>query len=149
MDGTPIPLDSEGCLPINYVGPTGSIRKVPFREVLAAAERKNETRGATRRITLQKCCGACWNGGRHVSGPISNALYVSVVLAMVPFRGIAAAGAADAGRLEIHANIAASRCLTTHLSAGRGSWQRRSCCLLSAVFWGHCWLDAVWNLGPC
>ena len=45
MDGTPIPLDGEGCLPINYVGPTGSIRKVPFRQVLAAAERKNETRG--------------------------------------------------------------------------------------------------------
>ncbi len=38
LDGAPIPLDAGGCLQINYVGPAGTIRAVPFREVLAAAE---------------------------------------------------------------------------------------------------------------
>jgi adenylate cyclase len=37
LDGTPISLDAEGSLPINYVGPAGSIRTVSFRDVLAAA----------------------------------------------------------------------------------------------------------------
>jgi adenylate cyclase len=36
-------LDADGCLPINYVGPVGSIHKVPFREVLAAAGEMRET----------------------------------------------------------------------------------------------------------
>lgn len=43
LDGTPIPLDAEGCLPINYVGPAGSIRVVSFRDVLAAARSVRET----------------------------------------------------------------------------------------------------------
>ncbi len=42
-DGVPIPLDAEGCLPINYVGPAHSVRTVPFRDVLAAASRVRET----------------------------------------------------------------------------------------------------------
>ncbi len=46
IDGIPIPLDEEGCLPINYVGPVGSIRKVSFREVLAAAVKGADATGA-------------------------------------------------------------------------------------------------------
>lgn len=38
LDGRPIPLDAHGCLRINYVGPAGTIRVVPFRDVLAAAQ---------------------------------------------------------------------------------------------------------------
>jgi adenylate cyclase len=38
LDGIPIPLDADGCLAINYIGPVGSVRTVPFHEVLAAAE---------------------------------------------------------------------------------------------------------------
>ncbi|MGD0899676.1 MAG: adenylate/guanylate cyclase domain-containing protein [Thermoguttaceae bacterium] len=37
LDGKPIPLDADGCLRINYVGPPGSIRRVPFHRVLADA----------------------------------------------------------------------------------------------------------------
>jgi len=47
IDGVPIPLDEEGCLPINYVGPAGSIRKVSFREVLAAAGKATDAAGAS------------------------------------------------------------------------------------------------------
>jgi len=36
---SPIPLDSDGTLPINYVGPAGTIRVVSFRDVLADAGR--------------------------------------------------------------------------------------------------------------
>jgi adenylate cyclase len=36
--GKPIPLEADGTLRINYVGPPGSIRTVAFREVLAAAK---------------------------------------------------------------------------------------------------------------
>jgi adenylate cyclase len=39
LDDQPVPLDSDGCLRINYVGPAGSIRNVSFRKVLAAATR--------------------------------------------------------------------------------------------------------------
>jgi adenylate cyclase len=37
LDGVPVPLDADGCLLINYVGPVGSVRTVPFHEVLTAA----------------------------------------------------------------------------------------------------------------
>jgi len=37
IDGRPVPLDSDGCVRINFVGPPGTIRHVPFRAVLAAA----------------------------------------------------------------------------------------------------------------
>ena len=43
LDDVPIPVDPDGALPINYVGPAGSIRMVPFRDVLAAAGRVRET----------------------------------------------------------------------------------------------------------
>jgi adenylate cyclase len=36
--GKPVPLDSDEALPINYVGPAGTIRTIPFREVLGAAQ---------------------------------------------------------------------------------------------------------------
>ncbi len=42
LDGRVVPLDSEGCLTINYVGPPGSIRRVSFRDVLAAANASSE-----------------------------------------------------------------------------------------------------------
>ncbi len=38
LDGEPIPVDENGCMRINYVGPVGSIRTVPFRDVLHAAK---------------------------------------------------------------------------------------------------------------
>ena len=37
LDGVPIPLDADGCLRINYIGPAGTVRTTPFHEVLAAA----------------------------------------------------------------------------------------------------------------
>lgn len=43
LDGNPIPVDRAGAMLINYVGPAGSNRTVPFREVLAAARRTSET----------------------------------------------------------------------------------------------------------
>lgn len=43
LDGAVVPTDAEGCLAINYVGPVGSIRTVPFRDVLAAARSVRET----------------------------------------------------------------------------------------------------------
>jgi adenylate cyclase len=42
-DGAPVPLGADGCLRINYVGPPGTIRTVPFREFLAAARRHAAT----------------------------------------------------------------------------------------------------------
>ncbi len=41
FDGSAIPLDAEGCLRINYVGPAGTLRVVPFRDVLAAARQSS------------------------------------------------------------------------------------------------------------
>lgn len=38
FDGEAVPVDAEGNLRINYVGPAGSIRTVSFRDVLAAAQ---------------------------------------------------------------------------------------------------------------
>jgi adenylate cyclase len=43
LDGAAIPTDSTGCLRINYVGPAGTIRRVPFRGILAAAGRASAT----------------------------------------------------------------------------------------------------------
>jgi len=37
VDGQPVPRDAEDCIRINFVGPPGTIRHVPFRAVLAAA----------------------------------------------------------------------------------------------------------------
>ena len=37
LDGAPIPLDGDDCLRINYAGPAGTLRVVPFRDVLVAA----------------------------------------------------------------------------------------------------------------
>ncbi len=37
LGGRPIPLDADGALRINYAGPAGSIRTVPFNRVLAEA----------------------------------------------------------------------------------------------------------------
>jgi len=45
LDGKPIPLDADDCLPINYVGPAGSIRSVPFHEVFSAASQSGEATG--------------------------------------------------------------------------------------------------------
>jgi adenylate cyclase len=44
LDDKPVPLDAQNCLTINYVGPTGTIPRVPFREVLAAAGRASGRR---------------------------------------------------------------------------------------------------------
>jgi adenylate cyclase len=38
LQGPPIPLDSDGCLPINFVGPPHTIPAVPFWQVLQAAK---------------------------------------------------------------------------------------------------------------
>jgi adenylate cyclase len=38
LDGRPIPLNRQGKMAINYVGPPGSIRAIPFCDVLEAAE---------------------------------------------------------------------------------------------------------------
>jgi adenylate cyclase len=51
LDERPIPLDAEGMLRINYVGPPGSIDSIPFEAVLDAARSgpplARELRGAT------------------------------------------------------------------------------------------------------
>lgn len=36
-----VPMDADDCLPINYAGPVGTIRVVPFGDVLAASRREN------------------------------------------------------------------------------------------------------------
>jgi len=38
LDGRPLPLASDGKLYVNYVGPPGSIPRIPFSKVLAAAQ---------------------------------------------------------------------------------------------------------------
>lgn len=43
LEEHPLPLDEEKRLLINYVGPTGTIDMVPFREVLAAADTPGKT----------------------------------------------------------------------------------------------------------
>jgi adenylate cyclase len=47
LDNLPIPLESDSTLPINYVGPAGTIRVVSFRDVLANAGRVRETHRET------------------------------------------------------------------------------------------------------
>jgi adenylate cyclase len=39
LDDGPVPLEADDCLRINYVGPPGTIRRVPFRDVLTAADK--------------------------------------------------------------------------------------------------------------
>ena len=50
LDGAPIAVDADACLRINYVGPAGTIRVVPFHEVLAAA-----TQPASGRLQQVRC----------------------------------------------------------------------------------------------
>ena len=53
LDDEAIPLNADGTLPINYVGPPGTVAAVPFHEVLAAASRKTDTNGAADSGTAQ------------------------------------------------------------------------------------------------
>jgi adenylate cyclase len=48
FDGVKIPLNADGTLQVNYVGPAGSIRAVSFREVLAAAGKAQQQEAEVR-----------------------------------------------------------------------------------------------------
>lgn len=78
LDGTPIPLDAEGRMLINFVGPPGTIPFVPFGQVLAAAEGRaaldRSFEGAAVLIGTTNSAQTDWRSTPYVNQSVSQLL---------------------------------------------------------------------------
>ncbi len=102
LDGRPVPLDREGRMPVNYVGPPGTIESVPFSDVLAAARGQGPT-------------GRDWSGAAVLIGlPASTQQdrHATPYLGQTAYGLLRASMSDDGGQLmagvEVHANILAT-----------------------------------------
>jgi class 3 adenylate cyclase/CHASE2 domain-containing sensor protein len=97
LGDAPVPLDGEGLMRINYVGPPGSFRVVPFRDVLAAAKAKSPPDPALAGAIVIVGVTARGQQDYHATPYANNA-----------FRALPAGGRGLMSGPELHANVLAT-----------------------------------------
>ncbi len=102
LDGKRIPLDSDGMLPINYLGPPGTVKTIPFRTVLAAESGKEELRHDFEDAIVLIGITADAQPDRH-STPYANQSVASALRKMLVKQDIDRMAG-----VEIHANVIAT-----------------------------------------
>lgn len=102
LDGAAIPLDAQGRLLINFVGPPGTVPTVPFHQVLSAADGRGtvdcDFRGALVLIGMTNSAQTDWRSTPYVNQSVGQLLRARLL----------DRGPAMMAGVEIHANLAAT-----------------------------------------